>query len=153
MDDQKLKLARPRRALRPVARPGRRIGESDRDVEPDRRIDLRLGPDARRQIEALNERSLKLPGQPVVADLDRLLQDPLDVRPSTGLINRRQAGMLFGRELLDVLSRHEHPRRDVLAGLIEMLIRARRCQPAATISDPGHACRPRNVTCQSGMLS
>ena len=101
--DQELKLAGSRRSLGAVVRPVRRVGERDRDVQADRRVDLRLGPDAGRQVEALHERRLELPGQAVVADPDRVLQDPFDVLPLARLVDRRQPGMLLGRELLDVL--------------------------------------------------
>ena len=42
--------------------------------------------------------------------------------PVAGLVNRRQAGMLFGREVLDVLFGHEHPRCDRLARFVEVLV-------------------------------
>ena len=45
--------------------------------------------------------------------------------------------MLLGRELLDVLRGHEHPGRDVLAGLIEMLVKR------GDVTGDGHASEPR----------
>src|SRR5262249_35048424 len=104
------------------ARPGRGIGERDRHVQADRRIHLSPRTDAGGQVETLHERGLKLPREAVVANLDRLLEDPLDVLAPTGFVDCRQTRMFGRRELLDVLARDEHPRGNVFPGLVEMLV-------------------------------
>ena len=122
VDHEELKRARLLRALAAVGGPGGRVGKSDGDVEPDGRIDLRFGPHAGRQVKALHQRRLKFPGEFVVGDADRGLQNPLHVHSGPRLVDRGEPRVLFRRELFDVLLRYEHPWRDLVARSVEMLI-------------------------------
>ena len=131
-------------------RPGRRVGERDGDIQADRRVDLRLRADAGRQVEALHQRRLELPGQAVVADADRLLQDALDVLAPARLVDRRQPGMLLGRELLDVLLRARTSRaRSACRARLKCWSSAEMSPALASPSPPAPAttsARPSNTT-------
>ena len=102
MHGEQLKLMRVFRTHRPVSGPGVGIRKRHGDVQADRRIHLRFDSDTGCQIEALNERRLKLPRQAILADLDGMLQDALQIGPFPGLVNCREAGMFVGGEFLDV---------------------------------------------------